>query len=177
MDDKPKRPPRQAKKKAIEALDTRGIANPGTRKRSVSTHEPSDRAQKTRKKIPSPHVEEGTKNVESSFHKTPATKRMASHTGLTQRGTIVYASDMEAQIAAEAREVTRKNIPWDTFHSTYLFGFGIKAQPKPTVKSVKNIGKGSWGRKLFWDRLRQTLSNKVRCAGCAFISLSPLLTY
>jgi hypothetical protein len=70
---------------------------------------------------------------------------------------------MEAQIMAEAREVTRKNVPWDTFLSTYLCDFGINAaQPKPTVKSVKKIGQGSWEKEQFWGRLRQTLSDKVR---------------
>jgi hypothetical protein len=97
---------------------------------------------------------------------------MASHTGLTEKGTIVYAPDMEAQITAEARGVTRKNIPWDTFHSTYLCDFSTKSQPKLTVKSVKKIGEGSWEEKLFWDRLHQTLSDEVRCV--AFICLSVL---
>jgi hypothetical protein len=70
-DDEPKqRSPRQAKKKAIEALDTSGIVNPGTKKRGASTHEPSDRAQETRKRTPSPHVEEGAENVKPSFHRT-----------------------------------------------------------------------------------------------------------
>src|SRR6202034_195788 len=46
-----------------------------------------------------------------------------------------YAQDMETQIAAEARGVTRKNIPWDTFHSTYLCDFSIKAQSKLTQGS------------------------------------------
>src|SRR3954454_24659414 len=109
MDDGLKqRSPRQAKKKAIEALDTSGIVNPGTKKRGASTHEPSDRAEETRKRTPSSHVEEGAENVKPLFHRTPsphveedaenikpsshrtpATKPMASHTGLTEKGTIV----------------------------------------------------------------------------------------
>jgi hypothetical protein len=167
MDDKPKQPsPRQAKRKAIEALDTSSIVNPSTKKRSASTH---DRAQKTRMRTSSPHVEEGAENVKPSFYRTPATKRMASYTGLTEKETtIVYAPDMEA------RGVTRKNIPWDTFRSTYLCDFSIKAQPKLTLESVKKIGKGNWEEKLFWGRLRRTLSDEVRCSGCAFICLSVL---
>jgi len=47
---------------------------------------------------------------------------------------------MEDQIAAEARGVTRKNIPWDKFCSTYLHGFDVKAQPMLAVESVK----GNW---------------------------------
>jgi hypothetical protein len=80
-------------------------------------------------------VKEDATNVELSVNKTPAIKRVASHTGLTETGTIIYAQDMETQIAAEARGVTRKNIPWDTFHSTYLCDFSIKAQSKLTQGS------------------------------------------
>jgi hypothetical protein len=58
MDDKPKkRRKRGAKTKAITAIDTGSIVNPGT-KRSASTHERSGRAQKARKRSPSPHVDE-----------------------------------------------------------------------------------------------------------------------
>ena len=38
---------------AIEKLNTGSIVKPGTKKRSVSIHEPSDRPQKTRKTKPS----------------------------------------------------------------------------------------------------------------------------
>ena len=174
-DDEPKQcPARQAKTEAIKALDTSSIVKPGTKKRSASTHEPSDRAGKTRKRIPSPQVEKVAKNVEPSFHRTPATKRVASHASLTEHGTTIYAPDMETQIAAEARGVTRKNIPLAIFRSAYLCGFSVKAQPKLIVESVKKIGKGSWEEKLFWKRLRQTFSNKVRCSWCTFIYLSVL---
>ena len=159
--------PRQAEKKAIESLDTSSIVNPGTKKRSASTHEPSDRAQETHKRIPSPHVE-GAENVKPSFHRTPAAKCMASHTGLTEKWTIVYASDMEKQITAEARGVTGKNIPWDKFYSTYLCDFSVKARPKLAVESMKKIGEGNWEEKPFWNRLHKVLSDEV----CAFICLS-----
>jgi hypothetical protein len=144
--------------------------NPGAKKRGASTHEPSDRAQNTRKRIPSLHVQEGAENVKPSFHRTPAAKRMASHTGLTEKGTIVYASDMEKQIAAEARGVTGKNIPWDKFYSTCLCDFSVKARPKLAVESMKKIGEGNWEEKLFWNRLHKVLSDEV----CAFICLSVL---
>ena len=90
-----------------------------------------------------------------------------------EQGTTIYAPDMEAQIAAEARGATRKNIPWDTFRSTYLCDFSVKAQPKLTVNSVKKIGEGDWVEQQFWDRLRQSLSDEVRSSGCAFMRLSP----
>ena len=80
----------------------------------------------------------------------------------------------KTQIAAEARGVTRKNIPWDKFCSIYLCDFSVKAQPKLAVKSVKKIGEGNWEEKRFWDRLRQSLSDEVRCSGCTFIRLSVL---
>jgi hypothetical protein len=57
----------KAKEEAIETLDSSSIVNPGT-KRTASTHEPSDRPQKARKRIPSPYVEEGAENV--SHHST-----------------------------------------------------------------------------------------------------------
>lgn len=178
MDDKPKhRPSRAAKRKAIKAIKAIGtgsIVNPGTKRRSVSTHERSGAAQKARK-TPSPHVDEDAENISPSFLRTPATKRMASHAGLREQETIAYASDMEAQIAAaEARGVTRKNIPWDTFRSTYLCDFSVNAQPKLDVKSVKKIGEGNWQEKPFWGRLRKVLSDEVRCLGRAFICLSVL---
>jgi hypothetical protein len=84
---------------------------------------------------------------------------------------------MENQIAAEARGVTRKNIPWDKFCSTYLCDFSVKPPPKLTVESMKKIGEGNWEEKSFWDRWRNVLSDEVRCSACAFMSLNPLLTY
>ena len=57
---------------------------------------------------------------------------------------------MEIQIAAEARGVTRKDIPCDTFRSIYLCNFKkAKALPNLTIKSVGKIGKGGWGEKEF----------------------------
>src|SRR4051812_41687954 len=107
---------------------------------------------------------------------TPSTKRMPTHSSLIKQGTTIYALNMQDQIAAEARGVTRKNIPWDKFRSTYLCDFS-GAQPKLTVESVKKIGDGNWEEAVFEVRLREALSDEVRCSGCAFMSLSPLLTY
>jgi hypothetical protein len=170
--------------------------NPGTKKRKALTYGRSGRAQKARKRTPSPHVDEGAGNDSPSshrtpsphvdegaendsplFHKTPTTKRMPSHSSLIKEEIMMYAPDMETQIAAEARGVTRKNIPWDTFRSIYLCDFSVKAQSELTVTSVRGIGEGDWEEQQFWDRLRQSLSDEVRSSGCAFIRLSVLLTY
>ena len=165
---------KKPKEEAIENLDSSSIVNPGTKKRTALTHEPSDRPQKARKRTASARVDEGAEDVGTQFHRTPATKRIASLSGLMEQGTTIYAPDMEAQIAAEAHGVTRKNIPWDTFRSTYLCDFNVEAQSKLAVESVKEIGDGDWEEKLVWKRLRKVLSAKVRCSGCAFICLSVL---
>lgn len=131
MDDKPEdRPSRAAKRAAINLIDT-----------SASTHKHSDRAKKVRKttpsapSAPSSRVDKGAEDVSTQFHKTPATKRQVSYTSLIQHETI-YASDMQKQIATEARGVSRKNIPSDKFCSIYLCDFGVKAQPKRFVSSL-----------------------------------------
>ena len=178
MNNKPKkRSLRQAKKKAIEALDASS-----TKKRSASTHEHFGRAKKARKvtssapsvpSAPSEHMDKDVEDVEdvgTQFHKTPGTKRRASHANLIEHETI-SASDMQKQIAAEASGVSRKNIPWDKFRSIYLCDFSVQAQPKLAVKSVKKIGEENWEKQLLWDRLRQLLSDKVRYSGHAFIRL------
>src|SRR2546423_1114444 len=155
---------KKAKEEAVEKLDSSNIVNTGTKKRTASTHEPSDRPQKARKRTASARVDKGAEDVGTQLHRTPSTKRMASHNSLVEQGTTIYAPDMEAQIAAEARGVT-KNIPWDTFHSTYLCDFNGEAQSKLAVESVKTIGEGDWEEKLVWKRLRKVLSAKVRCSG------------
>jgi hypothetical protein len=107
----------------------------------------------------------------------PSTKRTANLSGLIEQGTTIHASNMEDQIAAEARGVTRKNISWDKFCSTYLCDFSREAQPKLTVESVKKIGRGHWEEAVFWVRLREALSDEARYLGYPFMSLNPLLTY
>ena len=120
-------------------------------------------------------MDKSAEDVGTQFHKTTDTKRQASHNGLIEHETI-YDSDMQKQIAAEARGVSRKNISWEKFCSIYLCDFSVKAQPKLTVESVKKIGEGDWDEQLFWNRMRQVLSDKVRYSGYAFIRLS-VLTY
>jgi hypothetical protein len=178
MDDQPNQPsPQQAEMKAIEALDASSIVNPSTKKRGASTPERSNSPQKSPKMTPSARVDKGAKDVGTQFHWTPATKRMTSHSGLIKEEGTILAENMEEQIAAEARGVTRKDIPWNKFCSTYLHGFVVKAQPTLDIELVKEIGIDDWEEKPFWVRLRKVLSDEVRYSGCSFISLSPLLTY
>ena len=175
MDDKTKdRSSRAAKSEAIN-----------TKRRSASTHKHSGRAKKARKttpsapsapsapSVPSARVDKDAEDVGTQFHKTPGTIRRASHSNLIEYETI-YASDMQKQIAAEARGVSRKNIPWDKFCSIYLCDFSVQAQPKLAVKSLKKIGEDNWEEQLFWDRLRQSFSDEARYSRYAFIRLSVL---
>jgi len=178
--------PRNAKREAIGR-----IMHLGAKRLRASAHEPSGRAQKTRKLVPdsetpdvdegaeddheldpdrtTPNVGEGVENLDTQFHRTPATKRSAPHASLIEREDLIYALDMELKIAAEARGVTRKNIPWNTFSSIYLCNFSADVRSKLAVDSVKEIGKGSWEEQEFWNRLRKVLSSKVRCLRCTLI--------
>jgi hypothetical protein len=161
MDDKSNDPPsREANEEPIEATGTSSIVNPSTRKRSASTPAPSDRPPKAHERIASQSLVDGAENVSPLFRMTPSTKRLAAYASLRERETIIYAADMESQIAAEARGVTRKNVPWNTFRSIYLRGFGVKDRPKLT-ESVKKVGEGNWEESLFFDRLSKSLSNEV----------------
>ena len=87
---------------------------------------------------------------------------MAHHSSLIQIGEI-YARDMELQLAAEARGVTRKNVPWEKFRLIYLLNFSAENRPKLAIDSVKKIGVGNWKEGEFWKRLRKVLSSRVRC--------------
>lgn len=178
--------PRNAKREAIGR-----IMNLGAKRPRASTHEPLGRARKIRKLVPesaeeddgasmqqaheldpdrtTPNVGEGAENLDTQFHRTPATKRSAPHASLMEREDLIYALDMELKIAAEARGVTRKNIPWNTFSSIYLCNFSADVRSKLAVDSVKEIGKGSWEEREFWNRLRKVLSSKVRCPRCTLI--------
>jgi len=145
------------------------MVNSGTKRRRASTYRDSGRSRKARFRTPSPPAKEDTGSVSSSFYKTPTTKRTAFHAGLTEQGTTVYAKNMETQIAAEARGVTRKNVPLDEFRSIYLCDLTTKAEQKLDVKPIKRVGEGSWDEPQFWGRLRHWLSDEVR-----FIRLSVL---
>ncbi|OCK92716.1 uncharacterized protein K441DRAFT_678858 [Cenococcum geophilum 1.58] len=155
-----------AKKKAkARKPDPGSTTPPSAKRRGVSTHGQSGRAPKTPKLASyntPPPSNEGAEDVSALLNKTPATKRMHSHSGMIEREHIIYATDTETQIAAEARGVMRKNIPLNTFRSIYLCDFkNTGARPKLDVKPVKKIGKGNWEETLFGDRLCQVLSDEV----------------
>ena len=183
--------PRKAKREAIRNMSL-------SAKRPASTHKHLGRAGKTRKlvldsetpdvdesaeddgasmqqahrldsDITTPDGGEGAENLDKEFHRTPATKRSSTHASLLERENQVKRLDMESKITAEARGVTRKNIPWDTFNSIYLRNFSTDGQPKLSVDSVKKIGEGSWEEQELWNRLRKVLSSKVGCPRCALI--------
>lgn len=107
---------------------------------------PAQKVQKPNPSTPSSppplDTDEGAVIAGTSFNKTPATKHMATHSSLIDHEYKIYAIDMEAQILAEARGVTRKNIPWDTFRSTYLSDFSAESRLELDIDSVKEIGKG-----------------------------------
>ena len=170
MDDEPKqRPRRQAYQDATKVISS--IVKHGTKRSSASTHVPSGPAKKARTtRTTTPPV---NANINPTLRRTPNTKRSATHASLIEQGPIIYASEMETQIVAEARGVTRKNIPLETFRLTYLSDFNAKAGQKLTVESVKKVGEGDWEEEHFYDRLCQSLSKNVRFQ----TSLSPLLTY
>jgi hypothetical protein len=183
MGHKKDRATRAGKMKAIKAINTGGIMDPttstsnvtlDTKKRNAPVHECSSTAQKTSKKTrlltPLPHAGKCAENVEPSLQRTPNINRMVTHANLISEK-VVHAPDMETRIMAEACGVTRKNIPLAIFRSAYLCGFSVKAQSKLVVESVKKIGQGNWEEKQFAGRLRQTLSDKVRCSRRTLICL------
>src|SRR5436190_13013036 len=127
------RKPRKVKEKIRKVFSS--VVNPGTKRRSASPQRRSGRVTKAHKLHPDstpPRADEAAKDV-ATLHRTPATKRMASHSSLIDREHIVYAADMETQIAAEARGVTRRDVPWHTFSSIYLRGFS--AEPGAEVST------------------------------------------
>ena len=172
MSEKPKqRPLRAVKETAIKAIG--GIFKPGTKRQSAPTDGHSGRAQKTRKldpyRTPSPPIGEGANQIK------PVTKRSASHSSLL-KSQISYRVDMDRQISAEARGVTRKNIPWKQFRSIYLCNFSITTRPKLTINSVKQIGQGDWEESVLWDRLSSVLHKEVCCSSAlSYVSQSDLL--
>jgi hypothetical protein len=134
-----------------------------TKRPTESTHAQSGHPPKTLR--PSTPPDKGTKDIDT-YIPTPAVIRTPSHANLTEHGKNIYAKDLEAQITAEARGVTRKEVPWDKFCSIYLRDFKeANAQPGLDIGSVRNIGVDDWEETKFYDRLRNTLHNKVCCPG------------
>ena len=143
--------------------------NPPAKRQNESTHTESGRAPKAPKfSTPQPPADKGTEDVGASSIQTSAVMSISSHCSLTKYGKIIYAENMEARIAAEARGVTRKNVPWDTFCSIYLWSVKeADVQRELDIDSVQKIGKGDWEEGQFWARLCNTLHNKVCCPGRA----------
>jgi hypothetical protein len=107
------------------------------------------------------NVGEGTVSPEAQFCRTPATKRSTPYAGLVETEDTICALNMELKIAAEARGVTRKDIPWNPFSSMYLYGFSAETGSELAVGSVKQIGKGRREEQKFWSRLYKILSSKA----------------
>jgi hypothetical protein len=177
MDDKTSdRAFQAAKREAAKQIDTSSTKKRKTAKTAPSV--PSARSARSARPPPStppPPSACVDKDAGTQPHETSSTKRLASHAGLITE-TKILASDMVNQIAAETRGVSRKNIPWDKFRSMYLCDLDVKTktQAKLTLNSVKKIGQANWGEQLFWNRLRQSLSDEVRYPGYAFIRLLTL---
>ena len=147
---------------------TSSTSSPPSKRPSKSTHTESGRPSKTSRPntTPPPPANEGTEGV-SKYMQTPATVRLASHCGLTEHGKIIYAANMEERIAAEARGVTRKNVPWAQFCSIYLRNFEkADVQSGLGIDSVRKLGGPDWEEGKFLDRLRHTLRDEVCCPGC-----------
>jgi hypothetical protein len=94
---------------------------------------------------------------------------------------------MEAQIMAEARGVSRKEVSLDSFRSIYLWDAEAEseldseldseseaearaeaeaeaeAQSQLDINSVKQIGNGDWEESIFFARLSEALSEEVHC--------------
>ena len=105
--------------------------------------------------------DEGFEVEHQSFYNTPVTKRPNVHSGLESEGKTL-ANDMEQLIKAEARGVTRKDVPLDIFASMYLQDFIQMSKSNLATASVKKIGQGNWEESEFGERLRKALPTKVR---------------
>ncbi|KIX02134.1 uncharacterized protein Z518_08073 [Rhinocladiella mackenziei CBS 650.93] len=108
----------------------------------------------------------GTKRPRNtSTHQTnKAQKRKRDHTPSQppSQEDIVYVDEIEHRILAEARGITRKNIPYDTFRSTFLSRFKHKdKRPQLNIQDIKNVGVGKWEQNSFFQRLQQALPKKV----------------
>ena len=133
------------------------------KRQTESTHAQSGHPPKSHR--PATPPDKGTEDV-GAYIPTPSVKRTPAHANLTEHGKNIYAEGLEAQIKAEARGVTRKEVPWDKFSSIYLRDFKeADAQPGLDIGSVQNIGIDDWEETKFYDRLCNTLHNKVCCPG------------
>jgi hypothetical protein len=174
MDPPKPRPHRKAREKARKEVNN--INNTGTKRPREPSAGPTQKARKRRAyHTPTPPPSQGAKDTNAPNKTTPSMKRMPNHSGLIASDDVIYVGDIELQILAEARGVTRKNIPCDVFYSTYLSHFErTDRRPKLDINTIGRVGEGDWEQKLFFRRLCQALPSKV-CSGRCFLDL--LLTY
>ena len=163
---KKQKPKKKPKKNPPQAIGS--TLNASAKRPSGFTHTESGPTRKVpRTCTPQRPANEGAEDVGAPFTQTPATNRMASHSGLVKSGPTIYAEDMEARIVAESRGVTRKDVPWNEFRSTYLWSVKkIKGQPSLGVNSVRKLG-GDWEEKQFFNQFCNIFHGKVCCLGRA----------
>src|SRR5277367_2673287 len=112
--DPSKSPPYRKKRSALEE-----VKNPAIKRPSTSTEQKSTKRRRTHRSPTPPPAED----TNSTTQKPPAIIRMRSHASVIESGDVVLVDDIEQRILAEARGVTRKNIPCGVFNSTYLSHF------------------------------------------------------
>jgi hypothetical protein len=172
MDPPKSRPRRKAGVKALKEVTN--IYNTGTKRLRGPSTSPAQKARKRRADQTPPPPPQGAEDTDAPHKKTPSTKRMPNHSSLIDSDGVVYVGDIEQQILAEARGVTRKNIPCDVFYSTYLSHFEqTDRRPKLDINAIKRVGTGDWEQKSVFQRLCQALPHKVGSG--RFLDL--LLTY
>src|SRR4051794_6477778 len=160
MDPPKSSPRRKVGEKARKEVNN--IYKTGTKRPREPSTGPTQKARKRRAdRTPPP----GPEDPNVPFKKTPSKPRMPSHSGVIENDGVVYVGDIEQQILAEARGVTRKDIPYDVFHSTYLSHFEHpERRPKLDIDAIKRVGTGDWEQKSFFRRLCQALPSKI-CSG------------
>ncbi|KIX09839.1 uncharacterized protein Z518_00920 [Rhinocladiella mackenziei CBS 650.93] len=152
----PSRPRRRAAPKALDMVhNTYGVGT--KRPRNTSAQQTNKTRKRKRDHTPShtPSQDDDT----SQYKPTPTHKRMPSHSGLVEEEDI---DEIEHRILAEARGITRKNIPYDTFRSTFLSRFKHKdKRPQLNIQDIKDIGTGEWEQNLFFQRMQKALPKKA----------------
>ncbi|KIX02535.1 uncharacterized protein Z518_08476 [Rhinocladiella mackenziei CBS 650.93] len=156
----PSRPRRRAAEKTLK--EVHNAFGGGTKRlRATFTRRAKKVLKRTRDRTPTGTLSKGD-NTPTQYKQTPTHKRMVNHSGLIQEDDIVYAEDIEIRILAEARGITRKNIPHDTFRSTFLGPFKHKDErPQLNIQDIKKIGIDNWEQTSFFQRLQKALPKKV----------------
>ncbi|KIX01031.1 uncharacterized protein Z518_10097 [Rhinocladiella mackenziei CBS 650.93] len=156
------RPRRKAIEKALKKVHN--IYRRGTKtSRAISTK----RAKKTRKRAqdrtPSrslSHVDNDDSSVQ--YILTPNHKHMLYYSGMIQKDNVIHVDEIDLETLVNARGITRKNIPYDIFRSTFLGPFKHKDErPRLKIKAIKNVGIGDWEQTSFFQRLQKALPKKA----------------